>query len=61
MPICRVRSQASTSKLAALREHRSQLGTEDLARMITEWARTQGKRHGLAAAEAFRLMLLDDA
>jgi len=48
-------------KLAALREHRSQLGAEDLAPMITEWARTQGKRHGLAAAEAFRLMLLDDA
>ncbi len=48
-------------KLAALREHRSQLGAEDLAPMITEWARTQGKRRGLAAAEAFRLMLLDDA
>ena len=48
-------------KLAALREHRSQLGAEDLAPMITEWARTQGKRPGLAAAEAFRLMLLDDA
>jgi LmbE family N-acetylglucosaminyl deacetylase len=48
-------------KLAALREHRSQLGAEDLAPMITEWARTQGKRAGLAAAEAFRLMLLDDA
>ena len=29
--------------------------------MITEWARTQGKRAGLAAGEAFRLMLLDDA
>jgi LmbE family N-acetylglucosaminyl deacetylase len=48
-------------KLAALREHRSQLGAEDLAPMITEWARTQGKRAGLAAAEAFRLMLLEDA
>ena len=48
-------------KLAALREHRSQLGTEDLAPMITEWARAQGKRAGLAAAEAYRLMLLDDA
>jgi len=48
-------------KLAALREHRSQLGAEDLAPMITEWARTQGKRGGLAAAEAFRQMLLDDS
>ena len=48
-------------KLAALREYRSQLGAEDLAPMITEWARLQGKRAGLAAAEAYRLMLLDDA
>lgn len=48
-------------KLAALREHRSQLGAEDLAPMITEWARAQGKRHGLTAAEAYRLMLLDNA
>jgi hypothetical protein len=29
--------------------------------MITEWARTQGTRRRLKAAEAFRLMLLDDA
>ena len=48
-------------KVAALREHRSQLGAEDLAPMITEWARMQGKRRGLVAAEAYRLMLLDDA
>jgi LmbE family N-acetylglucosaminyl deacetylase len=46
-------------KLAALREHRSQLGPWDPTEMITGWARMQGKRRGLVAAEAFRLMLLD--
>jgi LmbE family N-acetylglucosaminyl deacetylase len=46
-------------KLAALREHQSQLGSWDPTDMITQWARTQGRRGRLAAAEAFRLMLLD--
>lgn len=46
--------------LAALREHRSQLGDWAPTGMITEWARAQGRRRGLAAAEAFRLMVLHD-
>jgi LmbE family N-acetylglucosaminyl deacetylase len=46
-------------KLAALREHRSQMGTWDPAEFITQWAGEQGKPKGLAAAEAFRCMLLD--
>jgi LmbE family N-acetylglucosaminyl deacetylase len=46
-------------KLAALREHKSQLGDWDPTEMITGWARMQGKARRLAAAEAFRLMLLD--
>ena len=46
-------------KLAALREHRSQLGDWDPTAMITGWARMQGKSRRLAAAESFRLMLLD--
>jgi LmbE family N-acetylglucosaminyl deacetylase len=45
-------------KLAALREHRSQMGAWDPEEMITEWAREQGKARGLAAAESFRRMLL---
>jgi LmbE family N-acetylglucosaminyl deacetylase len=49
------------AKLAALREHRSQLGPWDPTEMITGWARMQGKPRRLRAAEAFRLMLLDDA
>ncbi len=47
-------------KLAALREHQSQLGTWDPTEMVTQWARLQGKPRKLAAAEAFRLMLLDE-
>ena len=46
-------------KLAALREHRSQLGTWDPTPMLTEWARTQGRPRRLRAAEAYRLMVLE--
>jgi LmbE family N-acetylglucosaminyl deacetylase len=45
-------------KLAALREHRSQMGAWDPTDMIIQWAREQGKRRRLAAAEAFRRMVL---
>ena len=48
-------------KLAALKEHRSQLGTWDPTEMVTDWAREQGARRGLAAAEAFRQMRLNDS
>jgi LmbE family N-acetylglucosaminyl deacetylase len=47
------------AKITALREHRSQLGEWDPTDMITGWARMQGKPRRLAAAEAFRLMMLD--
>jgi len=46
-------------KLAALREHKSQMGDWDPAAMITEWAREQGARRRLAAAESFRRMRLE--
>jgi LmbE family N-acetylglucosaminyl deacetylase len=45
-------------KLAALKAHRSQMGSWDPTEMITAWAREQGTPRGLAAAEAFRLMRL---
>ena len=48
-------------KLAALKEHRSQMGTWDPTEMITGWAREQGARRGLEAAEAFRHMRLHDS
>jgi len=45
-------------KLAALREHRTQMGEWDPTEMITQWAREQGAPRRLAAAEAFRRMVL---
>jgi len=46
------------TKIAALKEHRSQLGDWDAGEMLKEWARDEGKARGLAAAEAFRRMVL---
>ena len=48
-------------KLAALKEHRTQMGKWDPTEMMTAWAREQGARAKLAAAESFRLMRLHDA
>ena len=45
-------------KLAALREHKTQMGEWDPAEMITEWAREQGRKRKLAAAESYRVMRL---
>jgi LmbE family N-acetylglucosaminyl deacetylase len=45
-------------KLAALKEHRSQMGTWDPTEFVTGWAREQGQPRGLAAAEAYRRMIL---
>jgi LmbE family N-acetylglucosaminyl deacetylase len=47
-------------KIQALREHRSQMGEWDPTPMITAWAREQGRRRRLRAAEAFRRMVLED-
>jgi LmbE family N-acetylglucosaminyl deacetylase len=46
-------------KVAALKEHRSQMGAWDPTEMITLWAREQGARRRLKAAEAFRRMVLE--
>jgi LmbE family N-acetylglucosaminyl deacetylase len=46
-------------KIAALREHKSQLGDWDPTDMLKGWAQMHGKPGGLKAAEAYRLMLLD--
>jgi LmbE family N-acetylglucosaminyl deacetylase len=45
-------------KVAALKEHRSQMGEWDPATMIAAWAREQGRRRGLQAAEVYRRMTL---
>jgi LmbE family N-acetylglucosaminyl deacetylase len=47
-------------KIRALREHRSQMGDWDPAEFVTGWARQQGARRRLRAAEAFRRMVLED-
>ena len=47
-------------KLAALKEHRTQMGKWDPTEMITGWARMQGARRRLAAAESYRLMRLHE-
>jgi LmbE family N-acetylglucosaminyl deacetylase len=47
-------------KISALREHRSQMGDWDPSPMIRGWARQQGARRRLRAAEAFRRMVLED-
>jgi LmbE family N-acetylglucosaminyl deacetylase len=47
-------------KVAALREHRSQIGKpEELEDRIREWARESGTEIGTEAADAFRLLDLD--
>jgi LmbE family N-acetylglucosaminyl deacetylase len=46
-------------KIQALREHKSQMGEWDPAAMLTAWAREQGARRGIEAAEAYRLMVLE--
>ena len=46
------------TKLAALREHKTQMGEWDPAEMITEWAREQGRKRKLDAAETYRVMRL---
>ena len=48
-------------KLAALKEHRTQMGTWDPTDMITGWARMQGAKRKLEAAESYRLMRLGDS
>jgi LmbE family N-acetylglucosaminyl deacetylase len=46
-------------KVLALKEHKSQMGAWDPTEMITQWAREQGARRRLGAAEAFRRMVLE--
>ena len=48
------------TKLAALKEHRTQMGTWDPTDMITGWAAMQGAPRRLQAAESYRLMRLHE-
>ena len=53
-------SSTLDKKLAALREHKSQLGEWDPSEMIAGWAKEQGKAQGMEAAEAFKRMTLGE-
>ncbi|MBI5651295.1 MAG: PIG-L family deacetylase [Chloroflexi bacterium] len=48
------------TKIAALKEHKSQLGDWDPSEMMREWAHDEGKEHGLEAVEGFRVMILQE-
>lgn len=52
-------SEVLDLKLAALKEHKTQMGEWDPTEMITQWAREQGAPRRMAAAEAFRRMVLE--
>jgi LmbE family N-acetylglucosaminyl deacetylase len=47
-------------KLTALKQHKTQMGTWDPTEMITAWARQQGARRRLRAAESYRVMRLQE-
>jgi LmbE family N-acetylglucosaminyl deacetylase len=47
-------------KVCALLQHASQLGPWDPHERMKEWAREEGKEHGLEFAEAFRIMVLKE-
>ena len=46
------------NKIAALRQHKSQVEGWDPTEMVTAWAREEGEKTGLVAAEGFRRMIL---
>lgn len=53
-------SSTLETKIAALKEHKSQLGDWNPSEMMHEWAKDEGKERGLEAAEAFRVMILKE-
>ncbi|MGB8647704.1 MAG: PIG-L deacetylase family protein [Anaerolineae bacterium] len=53
-------SETAEAKVAALRQHVTQLGAWDPHDMMYEWAKEEGKAHGLALAESYRLMILKE-
>jgi LmbE family N-acetylglucosaminyl deacetylase len=54
-------SEVLDVKLSALKKHLTQMGPWDPTEMITAWARQQGARRRLAAAESYRLMRLHES
>ncbi len=52
-------SETIELKIAALKQHASQMGNWDPTEMIRAWAAETGKEKGLAAAESFRVITLE--
>lgn len=48
------------TKIAALKQHASQLRDWDPEKRMREWAREEGKEKGLQYAEAFKVMILEE-
>ncbi|MBI4672256.1 MAG: PIG-L family deacetylase [Chloroflexi bacterium] len=53
-------SETLELKVRALKEHASQIGAWDPTEMMQEWARDEGKARGIAFAESFRVMILQE-
>ncbi len=53
-------SDTITAKVEALKQHKSQLADWDPMQMMSEWAKEDGKAHGVEMAEAFRVMVLKE-
>jgi LmbE family N-acetylglucosaminyl deacetylase len=51
-------TQTLDQKIAALRQHASQLGDWDPTEMVEEWSAEVGKEKGLAHAESYRVITL---
>jgi LmbE family N-acetylglucosaminyl deacetylase len=48
-------------KIRALKKHKSQLGDWDPTKMMREWAAEEGKEKGLKYAEAYKVMINEEA
>ena len=51
-------SDSIDTKIAALRQHKSQLGDWDPEEMVKKWAEEDGKNANLTYAEAYKVMML---
>src|SRR5512140_3673009 len=51
-------SDTMDTKIAALREHKSQVGHWDVDKQMREWAGEDGKKYGVQYAESYRVMIL---
>ncbi len=51
-------TETMDTKIAALREHKSQVGHWDVDKQMREWAAEDGKKYGVQYAESYRVMVL---